>query len=129
MNECLRGGDTRCERDNIEKLQAYLLKCHLPENIVVYRYVSWCEWLTICTNTFFRGEYVHPGFLSTTMLKNHYGMKAIKANRVTIRINVPKGTCGICLPEVNPQKPEYEVLLAHHCKVKKYGVFEYIIEP
>lgn len=129
MNECLRTGKISCERDNIEGLQMHLLKCPLPESITVHRFVSWCELLTIYINTCFRREYVHPCFLSTTMLKEYYSMESIKANRIVIRINIVKGTCGICLPEVNPAKPEYEVLLAHHCKLKRRKLFEYTIEP
>lgn len=127
MNQYLRDGYTICNDYDIDGLQAILLSCSLPDSIVTYRYVSKRDWLKIYLGTMFGKIYQNPIFLSTTLLKKYYSMEEIKVRRICIKIYVPMGAPGTYIPEVNPNSPEFEVLFAHHSKLKRNGFKGYHI--
>ena len=127
INKYLRAGYIKCKEYDIEGLQAILLSCSLPENIITYRFISLREWIKIRLGTFLGEVYEIPIFLSTTLLKKHYSMDDKKLGRICIKIYVQRGTHGTFIPEVNPQNPEFEVLFAHHSKLKRKGFSGYIM--
>lgn len=127
MNEYLRAGATKSEDYDIVGLQTMLLGCNLPDDIVVYRYVSLKEWLTIRFCTLRGATYTCPTFFSTTLLKKYYSMLDIKYGRLPIKILAPRGTPGTYLSEVNLEMAEYEILFAHHCSLKRNGFMSYIM--
>lgn len=128
MNIAIRKGYTGTyELFDIEGLQNQLLSKHIPEDIVVGRYVDKKELRMIFMSTLFRREMEYRSFLSTTMIPELYSMNSIKRNRRLIKIYIPKGTPGMYLPEVNSEKPEFEILIPHGMRIKRIGFKEYMI--
>jgi hypothetical protein len=127
MNRCLRNGYTDSDTCDIAGLQSFLNQCCLPEDIVVYRFVSWKELLFLWGKGTLGRSFYYPSFLSTTMLPDSYSMEDIKKSRYKIRLYVPKDAPATFLPEINPDKPEFEVLLAHSLMIKKIGYYEFLI--
>ncbi len=126
MNRTLREKRAKVKFDSgIQKLQELLCKYELPTNIITYRFVSLKEWRALNCGTRFGRVYVHEGFLSTTLLKDQYAMGDKICNRIPILIQVPKGTRGAYLPEVNEGRPEFEILLPYGMKLKKIGFWKY----
>ena len=107
-----------------------LLHSHLiPENLVVYRFIDWREFAILLWNTRLGRCYTYPGFLSTTLLKDHYSMEEIKHGRTIIELHVPKGFPGAYLPEVVTYNPEFEILFPHSCSIRGIGWRKYEIVP
>lgn len=128
INLYLRAGSEKCNGYDVEGLQNQLLKCKLPDNITAYRYVCIREWISIRCKTLWNKTYIYPTFLSTTLLPKYYGMPEIKWGRVKLKILLPRGTRGMYIPEVNPNMPEFEVLLPHHTHIKSRGFCSYIVD-
>ena len=118
INAMLRRGYMESQDYNISSLQAVLKSKSIPENILVYRYVSMQELLTLHWYTICDKEYLYPSFLSTTLLKDFYSMDSIKRCRFAIKLLVMKGSHGTYIPEINPDLPEYEILFPFHVKLK-----------
>lgn len=120
INYIVRHG---CEKDqalyDIEGMQSLLLSHKIPENIMVVRYVDLLEFFIILWSTRWNRTYVYPQFLSTTLLKNAFSMDYLKKGRILINIQIPKGTYGAFLPEVNPNSPEFEVLFPYRMHIKR----------
>lgn len=112
---------------NIQMLQELLCKYEIPTDITTYRFVSWKELKALDRGTRFCKTYEYKSFLSTTLLKDKYAMYDICRNRFSIMIQVPRGTKGAYLPEVNKNRPEYEVLFPYGMRLKKIGYCEYRI--
>ncbi len=110
------------------ELQRQLLECLIPEDIVVSRYISLKEWLNLLKWTSRGKNYLKPDFFSTTLLKDDYSMEDIKKRRLCVDIYVPKGTKGTFLPEVNPQSPEFEILMPCNRIIKRLGFFKFLVE-
>ena len=107
-----------------------LLHSHLiPENLVVYRFVDWREFAILLWNTRLGQCYTYPGFLSTTLLKDHYNMEEIKRGRTIIELHVPEGCPGAYLPEVVTYNPEFEILFPHSCSIRRIRWRKYEIVP
>lgn len=120
INECVRRRIENQQKDfDIVGLKRLLCSKKIPESIIVYRYVCLKEWWRLFKGTMNRKKFTYPSFISTTMLKSYYSIKAIKKKRFAIRILIPKGTPGTYLPEVNPKMPEYEILMPYHLSLKK----------
>lgn len=128
MNYTIRKGfSNSTDLIDIPGLQRLLCRYCIPENLVVYRFVDWQEFAILMWNTRFGRHYSYPGFLSTTLLKDHYGLAAIKNGRVAVEFYVPAGCPGTYLPEVVTRNPEFEVLFPHHCSIRRIGWRKYEI--
>ena len=129
MNGYLRIHEEDKQNDfDIQGLQEFLLSKTIGEPIVVFRFVDIKELGMLWWNTRFGKTFKYSAFLSTTMLKDHYSMENIRKNRFLITINVPQGTNGTYLPEVNSKMPEYEILLPYHTKLKRIGFMTFEVE-
>ncbi len=129
MNEYIRlGYIENQEVFDIKGLQNFLNTKILKDSIQVYRFVDAKELVTLWWNTRRNKQYFYPGFLSTTLLKEHYSMPYIREKRVAITIKIPKGTHGTYVAEVNPKMPEYEILLPYHTKLKRIGFMTFEVE-
>ncbi len=110
-----------------KNLQAALMRCSVPENIVVTRFVPVKEWLMLLRQTRRNKVHEYKCFLSTTLLKNNYSLDEIKHHRIPIKIYVAKGIPGMCIPEVNPEAPEFELLFPCKTKIKRVGLISFMI--
>lgn len=121
-----------CEKNqklyDIEGIQSLLLSHKVPEDIIATRYVDWNELLILLWNTRWHRTYIYPQFLSTTLLRNAFSMDYLKKGRIPISIQIPKGTYGAFLPEVNPDSPEFEVLLPYRMHIMRIKWNLYRIE-
>ena len=130
MNYTIRMGfPNSTDPIDLPALQSLLHEHHIPENLVVYRFVDWREFLILLWNTRFGRHYSYPGFLSTTLLKDHYNMEDIKAGRTIIELYVPADCPGTYLPEVVKENPEFEILFPHHCSIRRISWRKYEIVP
>lgn len=130
MNQIIRKGYAEnTDLFDLPGLNQLLHRRHIPENLVVYRFVDWKEFLILLWNTRFRKTYSYPGFLSTTLLKDHYSMGYIRNGRTIIELYVPAGCPGTYLPEVVKENPEFEILFPHHCSIRRIGWRKYEIIP
>lgn len=128
INKAIReGNQDSMELFNIPSLQNFLLTFSIPNNIIVYRFVDIKEFLILNWNTLCKKTYYYPGFLSTTLLKDEYGMDDKKKERIAIKIYVEKNCKGTYIPEVNPEYPEFEILFSRHISIKKLGWKQFII--
>ena len=129
LNKCVRGGkDELKDMFDIESLQQQLLSKNIKDDIVVYRFVDKRELDILLRNTSRKRIFEYEGFLSTTLLREYYSMEDIRSMRIPIEIRIPKGTHGTYLPEVNPDRPEYEILLPYHLKIKRISWWKCIFE-
>ncbi len=108
-------------------LQRLLLSKKICEPICVFRFVSFKEFWILWRSTFFGKEFEYPAFLSATLLKHHFCMNDIKKNRIPIVIYIPQGTYGTYIPEVNPDRPEFEILLPYRLKIRRLSWNKYEI--
>ena len=134
MNECLRKQKkNQSINQEIEKringLYDLLNTYKLDESVITYRYVCGKELIALVKGTLFKRIYKYPGFLSTSLLPNHYSMDDIKRKRLLIKILVPKGTYGIIVPEIVPERPEYELLMPCGLYIKRLCLKEYMVVP
>lgn len=128
MNQIVRMGyPDNQDIFDIPALQSLMTKYHIPENIVVYRFVDIKELLILQFKTAFGRIYEYPQFLSTTLLKNEYSMDYIKKGRIVIEFQVEKGCHGAYLTEVVDENPEFEILFPHHTPVKRVGWKKYAV--
>lgn len=128
FNRALRDEKTDTEFCNaIETLQELLCKYKIPSDIITYRFISWKELQALNKGTRFGKVYEYKSFLSTTLLKDKYAMHDKCWKRIPIMIQVPKGIKGAYLPEVNKNRPEYEILFPYGMRLKKIGYYEYKI--
>ena len=132
MNECLRKpNENQSIYQMIEKeingLYDLLNTYKLDESVITYRYVSGKELIALVKGTLFKRIYKYHGFLSTTLLPDHYSMDDIKRKRCMIKILVPKGTPGIIVPEIVPENSEYEWLMPCGLCLKRLCLKTYII--
>lgn len=104
---------------DINGMQALLMSKTICEDITVFRFVNIKEFFMLLKNTCLGKCYTYPHFMSTTLLKKQYSMSEKRKHRIAIKIRIPKGTKGTYLPEVNPEAPEYEVLLPFRIKLKR----------
>lgn len=120
MNYCVRNGitDTNGIVD-VNSLQQLLLSKRIKESIEVYRFIDFNELIILLRNTSRKHTFEFPSFLSTTLLWEYYSMEDIKRGRFRISIRIPEGTAGTYLPEINHDRPEYEILLPHHLKLRR----------
>ncbi|MCD7823908.1 MAG: hypothetical protein LUG86_07855 [Oscillospiraceae bacterium] len=122
INSMVRGGYTeKNEECDIPELQMFLSSWILDDDIVVYRFVDLLELRVLLKNTVKHSEYTCHNFLSTTLLKKYYSMDDIKKHRFTIKIQVGKGSHGVYLPEINKDRPEYEILFPYDSKLTRIG--------
>lgn len=127
-NEVARTGcGSEADKQSVRKIQNFITQYKIPKSIKVYRFVDIKELLLLYTNTIFNRIYTYPQFLSTTLTTEFFGIPTIKDGRFVISIIVPIGTNGIYFPEINPKRPEYEILLPHHTKLKRIGHMEFQI--
>lgn len=127
-NKALRTGRVTAEiSSRIQKMQELLCKYEIPTNITTYRYVSWKEVMVLDSSTRFGKIYKYESFLSTTLLKDIYAMSEKCQKRSLILIQVPGGTKGAYIPEVNKDRPEFEILFPFGMKLKKIGCNKYRI--
>lgn len=128
MNKYIRLGYEKKQKDyDIIGLKAFLCSFSLPEAISVTRFVDLCEYWKLLWNTRCKKKYSYPGFLSTTLLPEHYRMENIKRCRLQIKILVPHGTLGAYLPEVNQYNPEFEILFPYRTILQRIKLGIYII--
>lgn len=130
INYTIRKGypDSRDPID-IPGLNQLLHKYKIPDDLMVYRFVDWIEFFVLLWNTRFGKSFSYPGFLSTTLLKDHYSMEDIKNGRAIIELHVHAGCPGTYLPEVRRERPEFEILFPHHCSIRRIGWRKYEIVP
>ena len=127
MNKNVRKGGLTDER--VAELQSLLLSKRIKESIEVERFVDFKEWIILLRKTSWGRIYEYPAFLSTTMLSKDYGIEDIAWRRHVVKIQIPQGTPGIYIPEINKDRPEFEILLPHHiklCRIKD-DVFRVVI--
>ena len=130
MNQYVRlGSEAQQKEYDIIGLQKFLLEKAIPESIEAYRFVSFKELCYLIKGTIKGKFYTYPNFLSTTLLKDYYSMEDIKQNKFTVTIRIPKGTSGRYIAEVNPNNPEYEILIPYRVKLKRISlkVYEIVI--
>ena len=128
INQCLRLNAEENQTDyDIIGLQKFLCGFTIPDNLVTTRFVSIKEYMTLIWNTRLKRKYIYPCFLSTTLIKDLYRLNDIRNHRISIKILVPKGTKGSYIPEVNPQKPEFELLIPYRVKMKRKNLNTFII--
>ncbi|WP_313527870.1 ADP-ribosyltransferase [Anaerotignum sp.] len=129
INASLRRGELSNSFSHFEGLQYDLCQNTIPENIAVWRYITFQEMFLLWRKTAFGRTYVNPAFVSTTLLREHFSGQA-RSNGIVIRIDVPKDTPGAYITELNNAAiAEYEVLFPHHLKFKRTGTFTYEIIP
>ena len=126
INKFLRKGILENSIFHFELLQADLCQQELPDNVVVYRYISVSESLHLWKNTMFGKIYENPCFISTTLLPKYFTGQA-KDGRILITIYAPKGSRGMYITELKNAIVEYEVLFAHHTNMVRKGLFEFEI--
>lgn len=129
INEYLRKNPDGTEtNEKLCEFQNCILERCIPTDVTVYRYVTFKEelWLNFSTQ---RGKICsYHGFLSTTLLEQRYReLHPEIQGRSVIEIQVPKGANGVYLPEVNPTKPDFEVIFPHKTKLECIGVNKYKI--
>ena len=129
MNEIIRKGWAEANNTlfDVKGLQNQLLRTSIPENICVTRFITPMEFFSIFKSTCFGKTMTYNGFLSTTLLKDYYAMEYIKEGRIAISLYIPEGLPGTYLPEVNPNNPEYEILLPYGMKLKRLSLKEYYV--
>ena len=120
-------GDYDSDNECIQKKKAReeINKYQIPDSIHVTRFVSIQEWIVWFFWTIGKKEYIHRGFVSTTLIKDLFSSEEIKRGKVIIGINIPKGTKGILVPEISERNPEYEILLPYYTKFKRVSWNEY----
>ena len=129
INASLRRGALNDSFSHFEGLQYDLCQNEIPENITVWRYVTFQEMFLLWRKTAFGRTYVNPAFLSTTLLREHFSGQA-GSNCIVIRIDVPVDTPGAYITELNNAAiAEYEVLFPHHLSFKRTETFIYEIIP
>lgn len=111
----------------VEELTKLIEGYVIPQDIVVTRFVDFKEWFILKKATMCGKIYEYKSFLSTTMLKKHFGMDDIKWGRLSIQIYIPKGTHGVYLPEVNCNAKEIEILISPGQKLKRISCNKYAI--
>ena len=101
----------------INKLPTY----HIPDNIVVYRYISNRLLQTMCPSYPPKtGMVIHDkGFLSTTLIResvNSY--RSGRKQNILLVISVPSGTKGTYVGHLKDVLSEYEVILAPNTQLR-----------
>jgi len=101
INRSLREGSSNT------KLNDIIYNCHpLDKDIVVYRIIN--------NDDFISEEFIHKGYISTTILANKiFEIAASKSRKYVMEITVPKGTHCLWIP-----RDEYEIILPHLTKLK-----------
>lgn len=129
INASLRKGKLSNSFSHFEGLQYDLCQNRLPENITVWRYITFQEMFRLWRATAFGRTYINPAFVSTTLLLDRFNGQA-RSNCIVIRIEAPRGTPGVYIPELDSAAmAEYEVLFAHHLAFKRTGILTYEIIP
>lgn len=129
INGILRDDPCKIETDErLKEFQDLICSYSIPTEVTVYRFVSSKEYCWLDSATRFGKICVYNGFLSTTLLGDRYRELYSRVHRrILIQIDVPKGTKGTYLPEVNPDMPEFEVLFPHGTRLKKVWFNKYTI--
>lgn len=101
----------------IDKLPTY----HIPDNIIVYRYIS--NWLlqTMCpTYPPKRGMIIQDkSFMSTTLIrKSVNSYRSGRKQNILLVISIPSGTKGTYVGHLRDTPPEYEVILAPNTQLR-----------
>lgn len=101
----------------ITKLPTY----HIPDDIIVYRYISKGLLKEMCpsyppeTGMILQDK----GFMSTTLLKSSVTPYREGRNQnILLTISVPSGTKGTYVGHLESTLSEYEVILAHNTKLR-----------
>lgn len=129
INTALRRGALSDDFSHFQGLQYDLCQYALPENITVWRYITFQELLFWWRATAFKRTYINPAFVSTTLLLHAFNGQARESGFV-IRIDAPKGTpCAYITELESAAIAEYEVLFAHHLAFKRTGKRSYEIIP
>jgi len=107
---------------NITKMIDKLQKYQIPDNIIVYRYISKGLLEEICPSyPPKKGMIIQDkGFMSTTLLKesvNNYRHTQHSLN-VLLEISIPAGTKGIYIGHLTNTLSEYEIILAPNTKLR-----------
>lgn len=127
INASLRRGNLSNSFSRFEGLQYDLCQNTIPENMAVWRYITFQEMFLLWRMTAFGRTYVNLAFVSTTLLREHFSGQACN-NGIVIRNDVPKDTPGAYITELNNAAiAEYEVWFSHHLKFKRTGTFTYEI--
>lgn len=91
---------------------------HIPDKIIVYRYISsrFLQALTSKTSLK-RGSIIcDAGLMSTSLLRTAYNRK--EDQKICLIISVPKGTKGTYVGHIGDALPEYEIVLAPNTKLR-----------
>lgn len=126
INNALRYGTNISENTLIQPIYQQLIDnlptYHIPENIIVYRYISKGLLKVMCPSYPPKAGMIiqDKGFMSTTLIKN--GVDSLRESntllKVLLKISVPAGTKGTYVgQEINPLS-EYEVILAPNTQLR-----------
>ncbi len=114
------------EEDNyfypyIAKMVEVLPKYHIPEDIIVYRYINKGLLKEMCKSCpLKRGSVIQDkGFMSTTLIRESVcQLRRDKKLNVLLLISIPKGTKGTYVDLLNDSLPEYEIILAPNTRLR-----------
>lgn len=125
INNTLRYGTSITEDDFIQsisqkmldKLQTY----HIPDDIVVYRYISKGLLKAMCPSYPLQKGMVlqDKGFMSTTLFRESVNSYRDGRNQnILLAISIPSGTKGTYVGRLENTLSEYEVILAPNTKLR-----------
>lgn len=126
INRYLRSNMNIQELDYIydiyQEISVKFANYQIPDNVVVYRYISNSLLKFMCPSYPPRKGMIlqDKGFMSTTLIKNsirdfrssHYGLN------ILLEISIPAGTNGIYVGHLESTLPEYEIILAPNTKLR-----------
>lgn len=112
---------------DIDVLLEWLAAFSIDNNIATYRFISFSEYFILLIGGSRKRGYVIPQLLSTTLLPQYYAMEEIKLFRLCIQIQIPAGTPGTFLPEINRERPEFEILLPKDLRIRCVGLRNFLI--
>lgn len=103
-------------RKLIEKIPTY----HIPDNIVVYRYISRGLLKSMCPSYPPRKHMViqDKAFLSTTLVRDSILPHRDSSQNILLQISVSSGTAGTYVGFLKDTLREYEVILAPNTKLQ-----------
>lgn len=118
-NICLDEDDPSVSYAQI--LKRKLHKYHIPDNIIVYRYIS-KELLDIMKqsdNLQIHGILHDKGFMSTTLIRKSVdAYRKERRQNILLIISVTAGTPGTCVINLKNTLREYEVILAQDTRLR-----------
>lgn len=105
-----------------QKMRAKLSSYQIPDNVVVYRYISKniLNYMCSCSSPK-KGMIMHDdGFMSTTLLLDSIRdfVRPRPELNVLLEISIPKGTNGIYVGHLDCTEEEYEIILAPNTQLR-----------